>query len=291
MKKKGNKLLIFLIIILLIIGVGCLSYFIYMQMKYQHVVDEYNTIAENFTTDPTDDPDSTNSDLNDEDDDLVIDWNGLKAQNQDVVGWIVMSPSVNYPIVQGSDNNEYLHKNFNGDYEFAGCIFMNCDNSSDFTDKNTILYGHNMRNGSMFGDLDYFYTESYATDNPYIYIYTPNGKFTYKITRDLITEDGSAVYTTGILKNDTFNQYLSDCLNVSSVNYIISPDLSSNDFCLTLSTCVHASGSDRHVVQARLEKFEISEEEKKKMVEEAIENNTDPIQEETGTESIDIVGN
>ncbi len=251
-----------------------------MQIKYQHIVDEYNTIAEDFTTNPTDNPDNDTNDNSAADtNDLIIDWEGLKEQNPDVVGWIVMSPSVSYPIVKGEDNNEYLHKNFNGEYEFAGCIFMNSACSSEFTDKNTILYGHNMANGSMFGDLDYFYTQSYAAEHPYIYIYSPYGKFTYRIVRDIITQDGSSVYTTGILKDDTFNQYLSNCLNVSSVNYIINPDLSSSDFCLTLSTCVHASGSERHVIQARLENFEISEEGKKKLAEEIIDN-TDEISEE-----------
>ena len=251
--KKRNIFINIIIILLLITGIGCLSYYIYMQLIYKKGVDYYNSIVAEYISEDNYHVKYTNEKIYSGPD---IDWEGLFAQNKDLVGWIQMSPDINYPIVKGETNDEYLHRNFNKEYEYAGCIFMNCTNSSDFSDRNTILYGHNMANGSMFGDLDYYYDKTYAEENPYIYIYRPEGKYTYKIVRDLRTNDGSSVYTTGMFDNSTFASYLNDSLSASSVNYIVEPDISESDRILTLSTCVHATGSSRHIIQASLESFE-----------------------------------
>ncbi|MFR3321064.1 MAG: sortase domain-bontaining protein [Lachnospiraceae bacterium] len=74
--------------------------------------------------------------------------------NSDIVGWLrIRALDISYPVVQGKDNDYYLHRTFEKTDNFAGCLFVNSYNMGDFTDQNTIIYGHNMKNGSMFGKL------------------------------------------------------------------------------------------------------------------------------------------
>ena len=111
--------------------------------RYQHTKDPDNTLADN---DPQVCP-------------ITVDFDSLKALNPDVVGWIYSADTqINYPVLLGEDNSEYLHHMVNGEYNSAGSIFMDCRNKPDLSDFNTILYGHHMKNGSMFASL-HQYTE------------------------------------------------------------------------------------------------------------------------------------
>lgn len=86
---------------------------------------------------------------------INVDFASLKSINDDVIGWIYMEalPQISYPMVQGKDNNMYLHQTYEKNYNFAGTIFIDYENKRDFSDCNTLVYGHNMKNGSMFGML------------------------------------------------------------------------------------------------------------------------------------------
>ena len=121
-----------------------------------------------------------------------IDWEKLK--DTDVVGWIRFENKpevIDYPIVKGETNDTYIHHLYTGEYNYGGSIFMNCENSSLFTDTNTILYGHNMYDGSMFHDLRYFLQEDYMKTNGTLYIYLPDGtKHTYEVFSASYVMDG-----------------------------------------------------------------------------------------------------
>src|SRR5699024_10695797 len=82
---------------------------------------------------------------------------------------------------QGEDNDYYLHRTFRGQENFAGSIFVDASNAADFSDPNTIIYGHNMKNGSMFGTLRRLYDQEKYKDSKYLWICTPEGKFRYEI--------------------------------------------------------------------------------------------------------------
>ena len=101
-----------------------------------------------------------------------IDWKRLKEINPDIVGWVyVKGTNIDYPVVKGKSNREYLHKTFRKKYAYGGCIFIdsNCDINSS---QNVIVYGHHMRNGSMFADLVKFRSTSFAKKHA-IYFFTP----------------------------------------------------------------------------------------------------------------------
>ena len=114
-----------------------------------------------------------------------VDFDALKAINDDVVGWLELEaiPSISYPIAQGEDNEYYLHRTIKKTYNFAGSVFIDSTNASDFSDCNTIIYGHNMKNGSMFGKLKQMYESEKYKDSKYLWICTPNGKYRYEIFR------------------------------------------------------------------------------------------------------------
>ena len=131
----------------------------------------------------------------------------LKAENPDIVGWIRMDPTCDYPIMQAQDNDYYLYKGFGRSYNINGSIFLSSVNSSDFSDKNSIVYGHNMRNGDMFGDNDYYHEKSYCLEHPYFWIYRENGQYTYRIFDVMRVTDATEAYDTQFASDDDFETY------------------------------------------------------------------------------------
>ena len=107
---------------------------------------------------------------------LDIDWERLLERNSDVIAWIyIPNTSISLPILQGKNNYSYLHHDIDRNRSVAGSIFMEESNSPDFMDLNTIIHGHNMRNGSMFTDIHRAVSEKLNNFSDYIYIYLPNG--------------------------------------------------------------------------------------------------------------------
>ncbi len=101
-----------------------------------------------------------------------IDFDGLRAINEDIVAWIqIPGIGVDYPVVQGKDNEHYLHYTFDGKANKAGSIFLDYRNRADFTDRKVILYGHNMKDGSMFSNLKKYQDASFRKEQGRVVIY------------------------------------------------------------------------------------------------------------------------
>ena len=109
-----------------------------------------------------------------------INFKELNAINEDIIGWIrIGALDLSYPVAQAADNDYYLHRTFERVDNFAGCLFLNCENTRYFTDQNSIIYGHNMKNGSMFGTLKEFEKQETYDKNPYFWIFTPEFIYQY----------------------------------------------------------------------------------------------------------------
>ena len=180
---------------------------------------------------------------------LKVDFDKLKKVNKDIVGWIQFDEPerINYPIVRGEDNDKYLTTTYEGKKNSSGAIFMDANNSGEFADRNTFIYGHNMKNGSMFGQLRKFKTKDYYEQNPYFYIYTPDGKeVKYQIFAVCIVEDTSESYTR-FYNNDA--EYL-DYLNYvkSIARYDTGVELNAESKIVSLSTCTNVSETQRLLV-------------------------------------------
>ncbi len=187
-----------------------------------------------------------------------VDFESLEAINPDIVGWLkIRALDLSYPVVQGEDNDYYLHTSFENEYLFAGCLFLNYENKSDFSDKNSIIYGHNMRSGSMFGTLKTFANESVYSRSKYFWIYTKDIIYEYRIISARVVEDAGKTYQTSFKDTKDFQEFLDDAIENSQVdNSTVS--VSTEDRIVTLSTCTGDS-STRFVVQGKLVQMYASE--------------------------------
>lgn len=186
---------------------------------------------------------------------LQIDYDGLMATNSEFVG-VIYIPVLNltYPIAQSTGNDKYLHTTFEGTRNASGCIFLDCAASKDFSDSNSFIFGHNMKNGTMFGSLKQFLQkEELCDEDPYIYIYQKDQVLVYRIfayytipVRDDVYDDFSG--------DDGYDAYVADAgkhsVYHSSKEEKI--DWSSRPKLLTLSTCYATGHVNNFIVQAAL---------------------------------------
>lgn len=180
---------------------------------------------------------------------LKVDFGKLKKTNPDVVAWIQFDEPerISYPVVQGQDNDKYLKTTFEGKSNAAGTIFVDVGNQKDFGDRNTFIYGHNMKNGSMFGQLRKYKTKDYYEKNPYFYIYTPDGKeVKYQIFAVCIVEDTSRSYTRYFENDEQYVDYLNYIKSVAKYDTGVEPAADSK--LVSLSTCTNVSDTQRLVI-------------------------------------------
>lgn len=188
----------------------------------------------------------------------AINLAALREVNEDVVGWIrIPNTRIDYPLMQGDDNDYYLKFTWDKQYNSVGSIFLEHTNSPELTDFNTIVYGHNMRDGSMFADLRVYSLQEYWEAQPYIYIVTDAGVYRYEIFAFLNADVDSLTYSTNPNRDDTKEEFLDLSLENSWIDTGIRPAIT--DRILTLSTCTGFGYSSRLVVQARLPMVEVVE--------------------------------
>lgn len=178
-----------------------------------------------------------------------MDFSALRQQNPDVLGWILIPGTrVSYPVVQGTDNSYYLDHTWRGGKNSVGAIFMECRNSSDLSDFNTIIYGHRMNNRSMFGTLSQYKSRSYWQAHPYVYLTDDSGTHRYEIFAAGEVSVDSDVYRLGLRSDSSRQSFLDSCLALSALNTGVTPH--TYDKVLTLSTCTGNGHATRWVVQA-----------------------------------------
>jgi len=179
-----------------------------------------------------------------------IDWTGLTKINADVIGWIdIPAIEVSYPVLQAEDNEYYLHRDIHQEYLFAGSIFMDSYNSPDLSNYNTMLYGHNMRDGSMFAKIRNFRDEETLKSCRYFWIYTPEADYLYEICSIHYAAVGSDTYTVRFNDYDSYIDWLGKMQQSSDPATGV--ELAGGDRIVTLSTCTTDS-STRTVVQGKL---------------------------------------
>ena len=187
---------------------------------------------------------------------LDIDWSKFENFN-DVIGWIVIdgNDTINYPVVQSFDNTYYLKHLYDGTSNTSGSIFTSMYNHK-FDDKHTIIYGHNMKNGSMFSSIKKYRDQKYADEHRYIYIATPDGNtrifYVYScfLTDVYGDSDGFNAYKYSFMSDDEYKIWIDSSIKKSeiSTNDI---DISTNSNIITLSTCMsRGTKTERCVVNA-----------------------------------------
>lgn len=180
----------------------------------------------------------------------VVDFDVLQATNPDVVGWIYLKDSkINYPIVQGSDNSYYLNHLFTKERNSAGCIFLDSRNSKDFSDRNNVVYGHHMKNGSMFTGLEAYKTQAFYDAHPIVQILTQDQNYELELFAGYVTEVEDDAWQLGFTEPE-FEKWLGKAVNRSAFASTVTP--TADDRVVTLSTCSYEFDNARFVVHGIL---------------------------------------
>jgi len=175
-----------------------------------------------------------------------IDFAYLKGINPDVVGWIIAGDTgINYPVAQGSDNEFYLHHLFTGEENKLGSIFMDYRNKSDFTDKNTVIYGHNMKVGSMFAPLLNYKDQQYYDNYPSIRLYTIFGDFAVELFAGIVV-DGDYESVRFNFKDDDLQDYVN--LVRSRSTFTSGTIVNADDRIVTLCTCTYEFDNEGYML-------------------------------------------
>ena len=264
---KKNRAGDILLTVILVAAIGVFIYAAYnlyhIYTEYKKGTDEYNQIAQMAVTERDPDaPDKEGVDMVEGESlkaPMDIDFASLKSVNEDVIGWIYVEalPDINYPIVQGEDNDTYLHMTYEGNYNFAGTIFMDYENKDDFSDCNTLVYGHNMKNGSMFAQLKNFSKndETYKKSK-YFWIFTPEKNYRYEIISAYTTGASSDTYTLFKGPGQEFHEYLEKIVGYSDIK-TGAKDMNIQDKIVTLSTCTGNEATSYVVQGLRVDEVDV----------------------------------
>lgn len=240
--------------IILIICLFALSYSGYVLFDYLRTNKASNDTIKNINNAVKTEPDDNLSNLGAS---FGIDFDKLEEMNSDVVGWItIKGTAIDYAILKSYDNDFYLRRSFDKNYSWFGWPFMDYRNKGDFTDDNSVIYGHNIKSGLMFADLQDLQAGKYGNDVE-IYIYTKDKTRIYKVFSTYIIDPESYYLITNFGSNDTYAEFLNTIKSRSSIDFNIA--VAPPDRILTLSTCT-ADSTRRIAVHAKL----YAEEDRKK---------------------------
>jgi len=180
-----------------------------------------------------------------------MDYSYLRTVNEDLVAWITAEGlPIDLPVVQGEDNDYYLTHRFDRQLNRLGTLFVDMHNKPDFTDKNTVIYGHNMNDGSMFASLVNYKSQEFFNDFPTMDIFTPQGDYTIEIFAGQLA-DGNDPFIQFDFKDDMdFMTYITYLKVISTFESPV--EVSTEDQIITLSTCTEDFNNARYVLYGRL---------------------------------------
>lgn len=263
MRRKRNKLIIAIIVLLALVFVGAAGFIIFKTINSSIAVKSYNKIASSYAanidaTQPSTEetqattPAATAKELSEN----PVDIPELSVENPDIYSWIyIPNTNVNYPVAQsGEDDNFYLDHNIYKSYSFPGTIYSQSCNKKDYSDRVTVLYGHNMLDGSMFATLHYFSDPDFFEENKYFYVYTDDHILTYEVVSAFIYDDRHIMNSFNFLDDEVYAEWQAEALNPRSVqsNVRSGVELNLDDKMLVLSTCLNGGGDGRYLVQGVL---------------------------------------
>ena len=229
--RKANILNIVLICFLIVLLFFSGTKIVIWYMNNQNNKKISDEIAEFVTVDET---------KEDDEEKYVVDFEKLKEKNSDIVAWLkVKGTNIETTVVKSTNNDYYLTHNFNKEYNSAGWIFADYKNKVDGTDKNIVIYGHNMRDDSMFGSLKNILNSDWYDneENTNITLYTENEKCIYKVFSIYKIESEDYYITTEFENDKKFEQFVNTIKKRSIKEFDI--DVSESDNILTLSTCAN----------------------------------------------------
>lgn len=177
---------------------------------------------------------------------IRVDFDILRAQNPDIIGWIYSPDTpINYPIAQSEDNDYYLRRLTDGTRNTAGTIFVDFRNSADFSDRNTLVYGHNMKNDTMFGTLSEYDSQSYYESHRTLWLLTPEQSWKLEPIAGFVTRADSDSYTL-FESREELSGYLYEAVSRSGFESEVDPE--QTERIVTLSTCTYQGVDKRYIL-------------------------------------------
>ncbi len=246
-----RKILITVGILIIIAGILLGAQGIYKNMAEENAGEIYEDLKVEFDIEPIlDIPQLEAGQI-----DVPIDFASLTAEYPDIYAWITIpGTKIDYPIVQhASDNGYYLNHTIDGRQRVEGAIFTENYNSKDFSDPNTLIYGHNMKNGSMFKGLHKYKDKKYMSEHDELIIYQEGRILRYKIFAAYVYDSRHLMLSFDFDDENIFRSYLNSVLTKKdmSSNIDITVDVTEKDKIITLSTC-NNNDKQRYLVQAVL---------------------------------------
>lgn len=183
-----------------------------------------------------------------------VDFATLGGINPDIIGWIyIEGTEVNYPVVQGSDNDFYLRHLFDGTYNSSGCLFLDAYSATDFTEMNSVIYGHHMKNGTMFYDLKEYKNQEFYENHPYALLVTPDHKYKILFFSAYVSRTSASAWDVGF-SDVGYEEWLFELTGKSCFKANVVP--TQDDRVVTLSTCSYEFNNARFVVHGILQECE-----------------------------------
>ncbi|WP_300563543.1 class B sortase [uncultured Acetatifactor sp.] len=177
----------------------------------------------------------------------AVDFDALSEINPDIVAWIYIEDTkINYPVVQGRDNQYYLKRLFDGKWNSAGCIFLDIRNEPDFSDRHSIIYGHHMKNGTMFSGLTEYKKQEFYEGHPTILLMTPEQNIRVEIFAGYVASVGDNAWEIAMGSDVEFENWLEEAKVRSCFKSEVAPAVT--DRIVTLSTCSYEFDNARFVL-------------------------------------------
>lgn len=185
---------------------------------------------------------------------IEVNFEALWQENRDIIAWIYCKDTpIHYPIVQSADNSYYLRPLPNGEYNMNGTIFLDYRCEPDFSGFNSIIHGHHMKSGEMFGMLPKYKEQAYYDEHPVLYLLTPDQDYKVELIAGYITPSDSDTYALPTTAEEK-KTFLEHAVQESTFHADVS--FSETDTFVTLSTCSYEYETSRYVVVGKLTKIE-----------------------------------
>lgn len=187
---------------------------------------------------------------------ITVDFESLMAANPDVRGWLYAEDTpISYPVVQGESNDTYIHRMADGTSNRAGSIFMDFRCAGDFSEQFTVLYGHHMKNGSMFGSIHDYTEAGYYESHPYLWLLTPKRDYLLEVLSGCVVDGNDEVYDLNFW-DESLETLLERLDSESTFDRYPSVARDSTKHILLLSTCSYEADEARYVVACQMSPIE-----------------------------------
>lgn len=247
--KKSRKLLIGVLIVIAVLCTGVVIGYYWREQKNQ---DVYTKMQEEVKV-PEKKPEQK---AQEEDFEIPVNFEELQAVNPDIYAWIqIEGTNINYPIVQSpEDDGYYLMRTVDRSEGYPGSIYTEKINKKDFTDFNTLIYGHDMADGSMFQNLHNYSDAQYMEEHPKVVIYTPEKMLTYEIFAAVVYDDRHIMNTFNFHFESERQRFLDSIYSARDMSNVIREEVpvDENSRMITMSTCMTGQDNKRLIVGAVL---------------------------------------